>query len=184
MLTLNDFFGSLKSECLDRLILFGEKAMRNAVNQYLAHYHAERPHQGLGNKLIVPLEHPPVVDANIESNERLRGAASILSPSGVSARFLIVLSRRCKTIGLGDCCAHPSVCPIFYPRRRRLASNSTENPGLPSDTSSKIVGQSARLSFLTPRANEQCLTSVRALDQKSTEIDQLLSVPVLCFLVS
>ena len=27
---LERFFGSLKSECLDRLILFGEKAMRNA----------------------------------------------------------------------------------------------------------------------------------------------------------
>ena len=32
---LERFFGSLKSECLDRLILFGEKAMRNSVNQYL-----------------------------------------------------------------------------------------------------------------------------------------------------
>ena len=70
---LERFFRSLKSECLARLILFGEKAMRNAVKQYLAHYHAERPHQGLDNELIVPLELPPVVDANIESNERLGG---------------------------------------------------------------------------------------------------------------
>ena len=30
---LERFFGSLKSECLDRLILFGDRAMRNAVNQ-------------------------------------------------------------------------------------------------------------------------------------------------------
>ncbi|MDB4368201.1 hypothetical protein N9Z38_01590 [Mariniblastus sp.] len=30
-------------------------------------------HQGLDNKLIVPLKHTPVVDANIESNERLGG---------------------------------------------------------------------------------------------------------------
>ena len=60
---LERFFGSLKSECLDRLILFGEKAMRNAVNQYLVHYHAEPPHQGLGNELIVPMEPSSSMDA-------------------------------------------------------------------------------------------------------------------------
>ena len=70
---LERFFGSLKSECLDRLILFGEKALRNAVTQYLSHYHAERPHQGLGNKLIVPCEESPAPHAKIESSERLGG---------------------------------------------------------------------------------------------------------------
>ncbi len=32
---LERFFGSLKSECLDRLILSGERALRNAIDQYL-----------------------------------------------------------------------------------------------------------------------------------------------------
>ena len=53
---LERFFGSLKSECLHRLILFGENATRNAVSQYLEHYHTERCHQGLENNLIVPIE--------------------------------------------------------------------------------------------------------------------------------
>ena len=70
---LERFFGSLKSECLYRLILFGEKATRNAVRQYLAHYHAERPHQGLSNELIVPLERPPDTSNKIETTERLGG---------------------------------------------------------------------------------------------------------------
>lgn len=70
---LERIFGSLKSECFGRLILFGETAMRNAVNQYLVCYHAERAHQGLDNELIVPLEEWPVVDSNIESSERLGG---------------------------------------------------------------------------------------------------------------
>ena len=70
---LERFFGSLKSECLDRLILFGETAMRNAVSQYLEHYHAERPHQGLGNDLIVPFDQPTNADAKIETTERLGG---------------------------------------------------------------------------------------------------------------
>ncbi|MGY8750377.1 MAG: integrase core domain-containing protein, partial [Pirellulales bacterium] len=70
---LERFFGSLKSECLDRLILFGKKALRNAVNQYREHYHAERPHQGLDNELVVPMEQPPALNGNIESSERLGG---------------------------------------------------------------------------------------------------------------
>ncbi len=70
---LERFFGSLKSECLDRLILFGEKAMRNAVSQYLELYHAERPHQGLDNELIVPLEQPPAMVAKVEKTECLGG---------------------------------------------------------------------------------------------------------------
>lgn len=49
----------------------GEKVMRSAVTQSLVHYLAERPHQGLDNELTMPLEHPTVVDANIDSSERI-----------------------------------------------------------------------------------------------------------------
>ena len=68
---LERFFGSLKSECLDRLILFGENSLRNAVGQFLFHYHTERPHQGLGNELIEPIDHPQDVSKKIETTERL-----------------------------------------------------------------------------------------------------------------
>jgi transposase InsO family protein len=49
---LERFFLSLKSECLDRVILFSEDRLRLAITEFLAHYHAERNHQGLGNRLI------------------------------------------------------------------------------------------------------------------------------------
>jgi len=49
---LERFFGSLKSECLDRLIFFGERSLRNACREYVSHYHGERNHLGLGNRLI------------------------------------------------------------------------------------------------------------------------------------
>ena len=39
---LERFSGSLKSECLNRLILPGEQATCNAVRQYLDHYNADR----------------------------------------------------------------------------------------------------------------------------------------------
>ena len=46
------FVRSIKEECLDRMILFGEGHLRRALEQFEAHYHAERNHQGLGNQLI------------------------------------------------------------------------------------------------------------------------------------
>jgi len=50
------FVRSIKAECLDRLILFGEKSLRHAVREYMAHYHAERNHQGIGNTIPFPDE--------------------------------------------------------------------------------------------------------------------------------
>jgi len=41
---LERFHLSIKSECLSKMILFGESSLRHAVNEYLQHYHAERNH--------------------------------------------------------------------------------------------------------------------------------------------
>ena len=45
---------SVKDECPARLILFGERALWQAINEYVEHYHHERNHQGKGNVLLVP----------------------------------------------------------------------------------------------------------------------------------
>jgi putative transposase len=36
------------------MILFGEGSLRKSVQEFVAHYHHERNHQGLGNRLILP----------------------------------------------------------------------------------------------------------------------------------
>jgi putative transposase len=46
------FVRSIKEECLDRLIPLGERHVRRAITEYVAHYHHERNHQGLENVLI------------------------------------------------------------------------------------------------------------------------------------
>ena len=46
------------AECLDRIIFFGEHSLRRAVREYVAHYHAERNHQRLGNAITTPLPRP------------------------------------------------------------------------------------------------------------------------------
>jgi transposase InsO family protein len=70
---LERFFGSLKAECFYKLILFGETATRRAVQGLLVHYHTERNHQSLNNELIVPLEQPPDINAEIKTTEQLGG---------------------------------------------------------------------------------------------------------------
>jgi len=48
------FVRSIKDECLDRIIFVGQASLRRAVSDYMHHYHTERNHQGLDNRLIVP----------------------------------------------------------------------------------------------------------------------------------
>ena len=43
---------SIKHECLNRVIPFGERHLRRTIAEYVAHYHRERNHQGLDNELI------------------------------------------------------------------------------------------------------------------------------------
>ena len=40
---------SIESECLDHLVLVGVRLLRRAVDEFCAHYHQERNHQGLEN---------------------------------------------------------------------------------------------------------------------------------------
>ena len=54
--------GSIKSECLDRLILIGKGSLERAVQQYVIHYNRERPHQGKDNEVLIG--HLNAVDPN------------------------------------------------------------------------------------------------------------------------
>ena len=66
------FVGSAKSECLDRMVLLGEPHLRAAVRAFMHHYHEERPHQGLGNKLLAP-QTTVIGTGPIACRERLGG---------------------------------------------------------------------------------------------------------------
>ena len=65
------FVLSIKSECLDRMIFFGERRFREATASYLEHYHSERPHQGLKNERIQGAEGQGL--GQVECSERLGG---------------------------------------------------------------------------------------------------------------
>ena len=67
------FMRSLNSEALDRMIFFGEGSLRSALKSYVLHYHSERNHQGLENRLIDPGSEVGSVAGKIECRERLGG---------------------------------------------------------------------------------------------------------------
>jgi hypothetical protein len=52
---------SVKMEVLARMILFGERSLRHVLSEYIAHYRAERPHQGKGNVILFPQPRPSPV---------------------------------------------------------------------------------------------------------------------------
>jgi len=67
------FIRSIKSECLAQIIPLGEQHLRNAVKEYTEHYHGERNHQGLENRLIEEQHGVVDMDSAIERRERLSG---------------------------------------------------------------------------------------------------------------
>ena len=67
-------FARTIKECgLERVILFGEGSVRRAAAEFTAHYHAERNHQGLDNKLICPDPAHVRGEGQVKRRERLGG---------------------------------------------------------------------------------------------------------------
>src|SRR5262249_47117289 len=88
------FVRTIKESCLEQMILFGEDSLRTSIRQFLDHCHLERNHQGLQNRLIIPMKatvdregrierREGSADYSITITERLRDVAC--SPSYPSA---------------------------------------------------------------------------------------------------
>jgi hypothetical protein len=89
-------FVLIKESCLERLILFGESSVRRAAAEFTVHYHRERNHQGLNNKLICPDPKSLREGSEVKRRERLGG--------------LLLLQNRCLIDGrstqIRDGCAN------------------------------------------------------------------------------
>jgi putative transposase len=56
------------------MILFGERALQRALSEYVCHYHAERPHQGKGNVVLISVaDHSPQRAGLLHCRERPGG---------------------------------------------------------------------------------------------------------------
>ena len=70
------FVRSIKEECLSRMIFFGPASLQHAVRQFMAHYHSERNHQGLDNRLPQPASVTALPHHPVQRRQRLGGMLS------------------------------------------------------------------------------------------------------------
>ena len=71
------FVGTLRRECLDHVLILGERHLRKILAEYIRHYNGHRPHQGLQQK--PPLRqpgHPVDISVRIERRQILGGLIS------------------------------------------------------------------------------------------------------------
>jgi len=67
------FLRSIKQECLERMIFVGQASLRRAVAEYMEHYHSERNHQGLENRLIQQSTAVTSTSGTVHRHARLGG---------------------------------------------------------------------------------------------------------------
>jgi transposase InsO family protein len=73
------FVRSIKEECLNRVIPFGDHHLRRLIAEYVAHCHRERNHQGLANELIEGVSTGPETVGRIRRRQRLGGLLNYYS---------------------------------------------------------------------------------------------------------
>ena len=67
------YMRSMKYECLNKMVFFGEKSLRKALSEFGQHYHVERNHQGLDNNLIEPGGEVGHSEGDVQCRNRLGG---------------------------------------------------------------------------------------------------------------
>src|SRR5690242_5206704 len=72
------FVRTIRENCLGQMIFFGEDALRNTIREFVTHYHLERNHQGLDNRLIVPMK-------TIPTNGTIRRLCFAKNPSAITS---------------------------------------------------------------------------------------------------
>ena len=67
------FVRTIRQECLDRMVFFGETSLRQAVQEFVTHYNRERNHQALDNQIIRPEVSVFPANGAIRRRKRLGG---------------------------------------------------------------------------------------------------------------
>jgi putative transposase len=67
------FVRTIKESCLEQMIFFDENALRNMIREFLTHYHLERNHQGLENRLLTVSKNVAAAAGPVRKRERIGG---------------------------------------------------------------------------------------------------------------
>jgi transposase len=76
------FVKTIRTECLDQFVIFGERHLRHLIREFLIHYMTERYHQGIGSQIICrtpPPSNDNATDGAVRCRSRLGGALNYYS---------------------------------------------------------------------------------------------------------
>ena len=112
------FVRTIKESCLDQLILVGKRSLRNVVHEFVEHYHHERNHQGMSNRLLFPVERTARGDGRIACRARLARLTEVGGDNPpIQPRSGYELPRQFPTLPGSFCCkaygmasTHRSLC--------------------------------------------------------------------------
>jgi transposase InsO family protein len=67
--------GTLRRECLDRVLVFGARQLEAILTDYLVHYNGHRPHRSLSQRppAGTPVDHPPEPHRGVVRRDVLGG---------------------------------------------------------------------------------------------------------------
>ena len=63
------FVGTVRRECLDRMLIFGCRQLETVVHEYVEHYNGHRPHRSLGQLPPQPKGVAPAVLKNVDPSQ-------------------------------------------------------------------------------------------------------------------
>ena len=86
--TQERFVRSFNDEYLNQMIIFGERRTREVIDEYAEHYHLDRPHQGLGNRLINDSPSNETAVGEVRRTDRLGGLLRSYRRVAAGAEFL------------------------------------------------------------------------------------------------
>ena len=69
------WIASARRECLDRMLITGERHLQLVLSEYVDHYNVHRPHRTLHQSPPAGREHPPVLGTNVRVLRRTGSAA-------------------------------------------------------------------------------------------------------------
>ena len=73
------FVGTVRRECLDRMLIFGRRHLEQVLAAYVVHYNEQRPHRSLGQLAPLTMDSPaPVCDPKPAELHRSNGAFGLI----------------------------------------------------------------------------------------------------------
>ena len=85
------FVGTLRRECLDHVLILGERHLRKVIAEYARHYNGQRPHQGLQQEPpLRPPGHVVDITTRIERRTVVSGLISEYRRSALASEKLLV----------------------------------------------------------------------------------------------